>query len=248
MTCRGLESLVHVPGYLLKLHRSVFFLVSRRSPSSVPSKMLSRCGVEPDASGLEDSHQASRCLLARLLRKGSQALGPGKRWVNWLFKKGPIDQDVDDAIEELDPLSKFAPVLANVDFAKLQQFASSVRQSQVSPNQYDATPWSFECVDVLSPLYGSFHILFPLVFGDGVKWLAKIPSAGHEGSWSDMAARALTTEALTMRLLRKRGMPIPEVYEFMSSANNVVGCPFIFMEFLAGRPLYEGKPPEFSIV
>ena len=51
----------------------------------------------------------------------------------------------------------------------------------------------------------------------------------------------LETEVLTMRYLKKKGLPVAEVYAFDTSPSNPLKCPFILMEHLPGRPLYEGK-------
>lgn len=57
-----------------------------------------------------------------------------------------------------------------------------------------------------------------------------------------MDVEALTAEALTMQMLRSRGLPVPEVYTFEPSTLNALGCPFIMMEYIVGTPLYGGKP------
>ena len=44
-----------------------------------------------------------------------------------------------------------------------------------------------------------------------------------------------------MRLIkRKTIIPVPEVYVFESFINNTIGCPFILMQYIQGRPLFRG--------
>lgn len=90
------------------------------------------------------------------------------------------------------------------------------------------------------PLYGSYHVLFPLTFNDELRWLVKIPINGTPEKWDDLSAASLSSEANTMRLLkRETTIPIPEVFDFSSSTQNLIGCPYILMEFISGIPLYD---------
>lgn len=96
------------------------------------------------------------------------------------------------------------------------------------------------CSIVYPPLFGSYHIVFVLNFADGLRWALKLPATGHRDRFDETAARALTSEALTMRLLkRETTVLVPEVYSFDASFDNHINCPFILMEFMAGIPLYD---------
>ena len=137
-------------------------------------------------------------------------------------------------------ISTFEQVLKNMKLSTLPAYASSLRRSRAGAG-LDQTS-SFGCTLEISPMLGSFHVLFPLVFEDGVRWLFKIPAAGYLGRWDSSAARALRSEALTMQMLQQRtSIPIPTVYSFDTSLDNTFGCPFILMEHLGGEPLYESK-------
>ena len=157
-------------------------------------------------------------------------------------EKGQGDEDnPDDHFQAPNPLNRFAPVLRNINTAVIQEYASCIRRARMPSQQYEVTPWIFVCTTDREPLHGSSNILIPLCFGDGVRWLFKVPSAGYDTCWNDIASRALTSEVSTMRLLRHSGLPIPEVYSFEASIDNALGCPFILMEHMRGRPVYEGK-------
>ncbi|KEY66669.1 hypothetical protein S7711_01959 [Stachybotrys chartarum IBT 7711] len=89
------------------------------------------------------------------------------------------------------------------------------------------------------PLHGSYNIVFPLYFPDGVKWMLKIPHNGAPSQWNRTSAQDLTSEALTMRLIKQHTtVPVPEVYSFSSDGANPLGCPHIFMELIPGLNLY----------
>ena len=176
----------------------------------------------------------------------SQVIDAGKAWVNKLLKhKREEDQDDDDDDDDdfqaPDPLKRFAPVLKNINTAVIQEYASCIRRARMPSQQYEVTPWLFVCTTDREPFHGSSNILIPLCFGDGVRWLFKVPYNGYDTSWNDMASRSLTSEVSTMWLLRHNGLPVPEVYSFEASIDNALGCPFILMEHMGGRPAHEGK-------
>ena len=198
--------------------------------------------LRPAASCGLASAKAIGSVAAKLITAGSKAVDAGMRWITTKSKDEANDSQHDDTDEvEADPLQDFRLVVANLDIAAVEEYASSIRRSRASSQQYDVTPWSFECEAIMPPLHGSFNILYPLLFGDGEKWLFRVPAAGHAEAWDDMAARSLTTEALTMRSLRKNGLPIPEVYTFQATLEHPLRCPYILMEHLAGERLYDSK-------
>ena len=195
----------------------------------------------PDASCLKISSQLTAKICGKLLDASSHALDMGKQWANKFLQSEFTEAQEPNDSEHPDPLEKFASVRANIDLTIIQEYASCVRRSRASPKEYNVTPWVFECMTSRSPLHGSYNILFPLIFSDGVQWLFKVPSRGYSGCWDDMAARALTSEAQTMRYLRQNSIPVPEVYSFDASMDNALGCPFILMEYVQGKRLYEGE-------
>ncbi|TPX08709.1 uncharacterized protein E0L32_009898 [Thyridium curvatum] len=89
------------------------------------------------------------------------------------------------------------------------------------------------------PMYGSFHVIFPLIFADGLRWAVKIPINGTAASWDAASASALVSEAKTMRLLkRETTIPLPDVLDFSSTVENPLQCPYIILSFIDGKPLY----------
>jgi predicted Ser/Thr protein kinase len=137
----------------------------------------------------------------------------------------------------------FRPVLDNMQVENIPFLAVSVRQHQQFkdlrlPDEVELT--AADCSVVYPLLFGSYHIVFTLEFTDGLRWALKIPASGLRDRFDENAARALTSEALVMQLLkRETTIPVPEVYSFDTSFDNCINCPFILMEFMAGIPVYD---------
>lgn len=90
------------------------------------------------------------------------------------------------------------------------------------------------------PMYGSYHVLFPLTFCNGIRWIAKVPINGTPATWDETSAAALASEVATMRLLkRETTIPLPDVLDYSEATENVIGCPYILMSFISGKPLYD---------
>lgn len=169
----------------------------------------------------------------------------------------PMDEDLmadimagedDDASDstEYDEMDRFKPVLDAIDFEQLPHFAVSVRVQNAhcdTPGKSTGTDGKappMTCKVLYPPLTGSYHILYRLEFSDGVSWMFKVPITGYQAQFDELAANALTSEAMTMRLLKRQtSIPVPEVYSFDASLDNAVKCPFIMMECLEGQPLHE---------
>ncbi|KAL8817800.1 MAG: hypothetical protein Q9191_008075, partial [Dirinaria sp. TL-2023a] len=155
--------------------------------------------------------------------------------------------DEETAEDEEEDLSRFDQVFECIDFGKVAAYATSVRRSQKdadptgSHDMADPLELEIDCDIMGPPLYGSFHILFPLAFKDGKKWILKVPAAGYRGKWDSLAANSLRSEALVMRkLASETTIPLPTVYSFDTSLENQLKCPFILMEYMEGSPLYNG--------
>lgn len=158
---------------------------------------------------------------------------------------GSMEEDGCNA--RLGRIADFAPVIANMRFDRLPDMASNIRKRLDQASGRSASTKTIytdtdliPCTVCLKPLVGSYHILFPLDFLDGVRWILKVPETGHPDRFDDIAARALKSEAMTMRLLKRdTGIPVPEVFGFDASFDNALDSPFILMEFIQGIPLYE---------
>lgn len=159
---------------------------------------------------------------------------------------GPGQQD--DPVQTLglneSQMHRFGGILRSINLEAIPGFVSNVRRSghhdtgivsSAKISDSDLVP----CKIAGLPLCGSFHIVFTLEFDDGVKWMLKISANGHH--FDSVAAAALISEARTMQLLKSETtIPVPAVYAFDASSSNDLNCPFILMERMHGKPLYQG--------
>ncbi|KAK2867913.1 hypothetical protein FQN49_003338, partial [Arthroderma sp. PD_2] len=142
----------------------------------------------------------------------------------------PQSQHEDEEDEDPD-LDVFDQVRATIQLDSLPALASRLRSKEQAESSYN-------CRVLHKPTFGSHHILFQVEFSDGLRWLLKVPADGYPGAFEDSSARALRSEALTMRYIKRRTtIPVPEVYHFEYSCDNGLCCPFILMEYIDGLPL-----------
>ena len=134
-------------------------------------------------------------------------------------------------------------ILYSIHFDEVSAYVLSIRKERLeSRNFVTASEVELTAHPTIEKpaLLGSFHIAFVIKFSDGIKWLLKVPATGYNGRFTDIEARALTSEALTMQFLkRETTIPLPEVYSYSSSLNNDLNCPFILMEYITGIPLHK---------
>src|SRR3569833_4671936 len=90
----------------------------------------------------------------------------------------PPSPSQDDEQAEL-----FSAVLFALDRKQLPIHASSVlRRSQ--PKHPDAGSELQPLV--CDAIYGSYHVIFPLTFSDGLRWAVKIPINGTLDNWNEL--------------------------------------------------------------
>ncbi|CAG8257530.1 unnamed protein product [Penicillium olsonii] len=124
--------------------------------------------------------------------------------------------------------------MASMKLDQVPVYASQIRKSLQPDNPAEA----FIVTEIGSPMFGSFNLLYPVIFEDGLRWLLKVPATGTPDQFSDADAESLRSEALTMRLLRKETIiPLPDVFAFENSCENQVNCPFILISFIEGKKL-----------
>ena len=157
---------------------------------------------------------------------------------------GEEHDDMSDS-DGSDELDRFKLVIDAIDFERLPEFAVSVRLGNLPSDMLDISASTgcssapLTCTVVTPPLTGSYNILYRLKFSDGVRWMFKVPVTGYRARFDELAAQALGSEAMTMRLLkRKTTIPVPDLHYFNTSFDHVVKCPFI-MDRLEGCSLDE---------
>ena len=139
--------------------------------------------------------------------------------------------------------ARFAIVLQNLKRGSIPPLASAVRYSghpSAATIDVPTTPRPISCKLLSHITCGSYNAVFRILFADGTLWVLKVPANGHRQCWNAPASEALTSEAFTMRLIRRETtIPVPEVYAFDASLDNELGCPFILMELIHGKPLQD---------
>ena len=138
-------------------------------------------------------------------------------------------------------LHRFGKILRIMNLDKIPEFASNIRQCGhlsvgINTTAIPPEPSPISCKVINPPLCGSYHIVFPIEFVDGMKWMLKVSVNGDHFNY--FTAAALASEAQTMRMLKRdTDIPVPAVYAFDTSSDNALSMPFILMEKLGGRPL-----------
>ncbi|KAK1241853.1 hypothetical protein MKX07_007676 [Trichoderma sp. CBMAI-0711] len=90
---------------------------------------------------------------------------------------------------------------------------------------------------VIARIDGSYNIVH-IVELESIKLVIRVPCTGWGSGMTPIAAQAMDSQVATMRLIRdKTSIPLPEIYEFDTTANNEIGAPYLCMSFLPGRPV-----------
>lgn len=133
--------------------------------------------------------------------------------------------EADDIDEESDLHTRATTFVATIKWEQLKLLASSIR--------------GMDCE--LSDKYslGHYNLVKRLTFVDGASWIVRLrlpqlPSVF--GAREAMkAADCMSIEIATMKYIRlNSNIPIPEVFGYDLSADNTVGAPYMFIEYLHG--------------
>lgn len=149
-------------------------------------------------------------------------------------------EEKEEVQEDMEEPDSFAKVRETIKPKNLRILALNLRrQWEGLPNRPYAKS-KVDCQIKPESLTGSFHILYQIEFSDNVRWLLKVPANGYKDGFDKLSASSLRAEALTMRLIkRKTTIPIPEVYGFDDTCDNLISCAFIMMEHITGQPLQD---------
>lgn len=117
-------------------------------------------------------------------------------------------------------------------------FATRTRQAAYQKGAED------ECraTEVGPPIFGSYHLLYPVKFNDGVRWLLKVPADATRGKFTESNATTLRSHALTMRMLKRdTTIPLPRVFSFsMHVTMNSTPCLYSWSILKGGRFMMSG--------
>src|SRR5579859_2450454 len=129
--------------------------------------------------------------------------------------------------------SRFASLLTTITPRSLIALAVRIRYTDVLHEGLRTQHQ--RCIVIQPPKYGAFNLLYTVEFGDGARWLVRIPCPGENGRFTATSSRSIRSEAYTMAYLRRNtSIPIPEIHGFDETTSNEVGAPYIMMEFVNG--------------
>ncbi|KAL5334006.1 hypothetical protein BJX70DRAFT_403036 [Aspergillus crustosus] len=125
----------------------------------------------------------------------------------------------------------FEEVLGNLNREALIQRATEV-YGNVYPNQAQTA----NAVPVIGDfMYGSNNVILPLKFKTGIRWIARIPALGVPDMWDERARMTMTAENNTLRLLkRETTIPLQEIFDYSTSLENPLCCPYTILDFVPG--------------
>jgi len=146
-----------------------------------------------------------------------------------------------------DNLPLFRKVLKQLKFDGIRSVAASVRRAKqfndnTSNQAHSSTSTTppIDCKVEKEPRWGSYNLVYHIRFEDGIQWMLKIPANGHQGAWDTLASESLTSEALTVLLIGQNpSIPVPAIHHFDATMDNEIGCPYILMDFIEGKPLHQ---------
>jgi predicted Ser/Thr protein kinase len=79
---------------------------------------------------------------------------------------------------------------------------------------------------------GGFNRTFLITMHDGFQFVGRIPYPVTEPKQSVVAS-----EVATMEFLRSHGIPVPKIYDYSATSENLAGTEYLFMELVRGTNL-----------
>ena len=138
-------------------------------------------------------------------------------------------------VDDQEVLRHYVRVLERVDKKALLRGACEIRQD-LDPLLSDIITCSVE----EKPAFGSFNIVSFLKFTDGCKWVARLPGKAIPALWTSLEAERLVDVFHTLKYIKDHTkVPVPEVYDFHDNLDGPVGVPYVFMQQIRGKGLWE---------
>ncbi|KAI1937642.1 hypothetical protein LOZ66_003922 [Ophidiomyces ophidiicola] len=142
----------------------------------------------------------------------------------------PVPAGIDPSFSSKETI--FAWLQSTLNLEGLPDYCDRVRRKR-SPRRIRRT---INPVIIEEPFLGSYYVLYPIRFKDGVRWILRVPICAVTGQFDELASSALTSEAETMTLIcQETSVPVPRVMEYGPGFDNVLRVPFILMTQLMLR-------------
>ncbi|XXG99976.1 hypothetical protein Hte_006317 [Hypoxylon texense] len=91
----------------------------------------------------------------------------------------------------------------------------------------------------ISRIIGGYNIVH-IIQLDDFKLVIRIPATGWGAGNDETAARAMESQVSTLRLIAQNTtVPVPEVYDFDTTDENVINAPYICMSFIPGKTCFQ---------
>ncbi|GKZ28563.1 hypothetical protein AbraIFM66950_009454 [Aspergillus brasiliensis] len=95
---------------------------------------------------------------------------------------------------------------------------------------------TFTTANVLFRHEGSHNLINVIEFDDKVRYIIRLPISCRPGHCTETAKCAMIAKVEMMRFIHKRAnIPMPEVYDFNTSSENILGTPYIVESFIPGK-------------
>ncbi|KAI8950540.1 kinase-like domain-containing protein [Xylaria longipes] len=132
-----------------------------------------------------------------------------------------------------DKYQRIQLLLASANFEHLNTRAIESRM-----RREPELPTHVECTVNLTHFTSGFNnVVVELAFSDHVYWVARIPHQALNNS----DRTSMLSEIATMKIIKEHtSIPIPQVFDFETSADQPFGYPYVFMEYLGGHTLSNG--------
>ncbi|KAK1768680.1 hypothetical protein QBC33DRAFT_610062 [Phialemonium atrogriseum] len=132
-----------------------------------------------------------------------------------------------------DKYKRIRLLLSSANFEYLKTRGTESRRG----HQPDLAPHVTCSVNLTHLACGFNNLVLELAFSDNVCWIARIP---HQ-AFDDGDRTSMLSEIATMRIIQQQTtIPIPRVFDFDTFADQPFGYPYVFIEYLGGRPFRVG--------
>ena len=126
--------------------------------------------------------------------------------------------------------------IESIDFCALAERASAVR-ARLDPSN---TPRPRCQINQSKFAVGWYNIVFEIAFHDGTYWIARIrrePEINEDLGSDSERIKEIESEVYTMIYIKENSaIPVPKIFDFVAQKDPVIGCRYILMEAIPGRP------------
>lgn len=113
----------------------------------------------------------------------------------------------------------------------VSSLALTVRSGTLS-----TTPPDLTCTVSNCPKQGSYNVVYEVIFSDGVSWAVRVPCL----PWDTERERMMQLDMVGLQyVVENTSLPIPHVHAYDCANNNVLGHPYVIMDYVHGTRLID---------